>query len=345
MTFTATAWYRLSVTTPAILCHALTKEYQSSKKEPGFWGTVRSFTSPHTIKVKAVSDFNVEIQPGEIVGLLGPNGAGKTTIMKMLSGIVAPTGGIAQVLGFEPFKRAKEFRKRIALVMGQKTQLWWDIPAYDSFQLLQRYYEVSDRDFKERVETLGTLLGVTHLFTTHLRRLSLGERMKMELMACLLHKPDLCFLDEPTIGLDVVAQKQIRDFFKEYQRVHRTTIVLTSHYMADIDALCPRIVLVLGGRKRFDGPIREFERILGREKFVSLVFSEPVDQQHSLWQGLNPQWEPHGLAVELQIDESQLRDTSIKILSQFPVVDYSTEKMPIERVLKALMTNPKLLPE
>lgn len=333
------------MTTPAILCQSLTKEYLSTRKEPGFLGTIRSFVSPEKKKVTAVSDFNLSIEQGEIVGLLGPNGAGKTTLMKMLSGIVNPSSGSAHVLGFEPFKRAKEFRKRISLVMGQKTQLWWDIPAYDSFLLLQRYYEVSNKDFKERVEMLGALLGVTHLFTTHLRRLSLGERMKMELMACLLHNPDLCFLDEPTIGLDVVAQKQIRDFFKEYQKTHKTTVILTSHYMADIDALCPRIVLVLGGHKRFDGPIRSFERILGRDKFVSLVFSEPVDQQHSIWQGLNPQWAPHGLAVELQIVEEKLRDTSIEILSRFPVVDYSTEKMPIERVLKALMANPNLLPE
>lgn len=333
------------MTTPAILCQALTKEYLSTRKEPGFLGTIRSFVSPEKKKVTAVSDFNLTIEQGEIVGLLGPNGAGKTTLMKMLSGIVNPSSGSAKVLGYEPFKRAKEFRKRIALVMGQKTQLWWDIPAYDSFLLLQRYYEVSNKDFKERVEMLGALLGVTHLFTTHLRRLSLGERMKMELMACLLHNPDLCFLDEPTIGLDVVAQKQIRDFFKEYQKSHKTTVILTSHYMADIDALCPRIVLVLGGHKRFDGLIRDFERILGRDKFVSLIFSEPVDQRHSIWEGLNPQWAPHGLAVELQIVEEKLREKSIEILSRFPVVDYSTEKMPIERVLKALMTNPNLLPE
>jgi ABC-2 type transport system ATP-binding protein len=329
----------------AVSCHALCKNYRSSKKAPGFLGTLKSFISPTHLTVAAVKDFSFTVQPGEIVGLLGPNGAGKTTLMKMLTGIVAPSAGHVRVLGYEPFTRPKEFRRRIALVMGQKTQLWWDIPAFDSFQLLQQYYEIPDREFRERVEMLGTLLGVTHLFHIHLRRLSLGERMKMELMACLLHKPELLFLDEPTIGLDVVAQKQIRDFFKEYQRVSNTTILLTSHYMADIEALCPRIVLVLGGQKRFDGPIRDFERILGREKFVSLIFSQPVDQSAAIWQSLRPQWDPSGLAVELQIAEEQLRETSIQILSQFPVVDYSTEKLPIERVMKALLTNPNLLPE
>jgi ABC-2 type transport system ATP-binding protein len=333
------------VTHPAILCQNLTKSYHSSKKAPGFRGTVKSFFAPERVTISAIKDFSLQIQPGEIVGLLGPNGAGKTTLMKMLTGIVAPTSGQASVLGFEPFKRPKEFRKRIALVMGQKTQLWWDIPAYDSFQLLRAYYEVPHKEFKERVDMFGSLLGVSHLFHVHLRRLSLGERMKMELMACLLHSPELLFLDEPTIGLDVVAQKQIRDFFQEYQRHHKTTIILTSHYMADIDALCPRIVLVLGGRKRFDGAIRDFERILGREKFVSLSFAKPVDQSHPLWSGLKPEWDSSGTSVELQIAEESIRDVSIKILSEFPVVDYATEKMPIERVLKALMTNPKLLPE
>ncbi len=333
------------VNTNAIFCQSLSKDYQSSRKEPGLRGTIQSFLKPNIIRVPAVSDFDLQIAPGEIVGLLGPNGAGKTTLIKMLTGIVAPSRGTARVLGFEPFKRPREFRKKIALVMGQKTQLWWDIPAFDSFQLLQRYYEIPSSEFKVRVDMLGSLLGVTNLFHVHIRKLSLGERMKMELMACLLHSPDLCFLDEPTIGLDIIAQKQIREFFKEYQQLHKTTIILTSHYMADIEALCPRIVLVLGGRKRFDGSIHEFEGILGREKFVTLFFSQPVDQGHQIWLNLKPQWDPSGVSVELQIAESELRQRSIEIFSHFPVIDYSTEKLPIERVLKALLLNPQLLPE
>lgn len=330
--------------TSVISCQSLTKEYLSTRKEPGLLGTLRSFVSQHRVTVRAVQDFNLEVGTGEIVGLLGPNGAGKTTLIKMLTGIVAPSHGIARVLGYEPFRRPKDFRRRISLVMGQKTQLWLDIPAYDSFQLLQRYYEVPEDQFTRRVHSLGEMLGVRHLFHTHIRRLSLGERMKMELMACLLHNPDLCILDEPTIGLDVVAQKHIRDFFKAYQRENKTTIILTSHYMADIEALCPRIVLVLGGRKRFDGTIGDFERVLGREKFVSMSFGEPVDRTHPLWEGLNPQWGEEGTSVELQIEEGALRERSIAILSTFPVVDYSTEKLPIERVLKTLLANPHLLP-
>jgi ABC-2 type transport system ATP-binding protein len=330
---------------PAISCLHLNKTYKSARKQPGLLGTLRAFVKPNIAQVNAISDFNLRVNQGEIVGLLGPNGAGKTTLIKMLAGIVAPTSGDAYVLGYKPFERAKEFRRQIALVMGQKTQLWWDIPAYDSFELLKSYYEVPNDIFKKRLTSMGEILGVTHLFYTHVRKLSLGERMKMELMACLLHEPRLCFLDEPTIGLDVVAQKQIRDFFKTYQREHRTTFILTSHYMADIEALCPRIVLVLGGRKRFDGSIRDFEQILGKDKFVSLTFKEPVSQTDPIWQDLGAKWDSSGFAVELQIQEQQLREKSIEILSRFPVVDYATEKLPIERVLKTLLSDPHLLPE
>ena len=330
---------------PAISCLHLNKTYKSARKQPGFLGAIRAFVKPNIAQVNAISDFNLRVNQGEIVGLLGPNGAGKTTLIKMLAGIVAPTSGDAYVLGYKPFERAKEFRRQIALVMGQKTQLWWDIPAYDSFELLKSYYEVPNDIFQKRLTSMGEILGVTHLFHTHVRKLSLGERMKMELMACLLHEPNLCFLDEPTIGLDVVAQKQIRDFFKTYQREHRTTFILTSHYMADIEALCPRIVLVLGGRKRFDGSIRDFEQILGKDKFVSLTFKEPVSQTDPIWQDLGAKWDSSGLAVELQIQEQQLRKKSIEILSRFPVVDYATEKLPIERVLKTLLSDPHLLPE
>lgn len=329
----------------AIKSLQLHKAYKSTRKQPGLIGALRTFVKPDITQVDAISDFNLQVAQGEIVGLLGPNGAGKTTLIKMLAGIVAPTSGEVSVLGYKPFQRAKDFRRKIALVMGQKTQLWWDIPAFDSFELLKSYYEVPKDVFQKRLGFMGEILGVTHLFHTHVRKLSLGERMKMELMACLLHEPRLCFLDEPTIGLDVVAQKQIRDFFKTYQREHKTTFILTSHYMADIEALCPRIVLVLSGRKRFDGSIRDFEQILGKDKFVSLTFAEPVLQTDPIWRDLNAKWDTSGLAVELRIKEECLREKSIDILSRFPVVDYATEKLPIERVLKTLLNDPHLLPE
>ncbi|MEZ0369338.1 MAG: ATP-binding cassette domain-containing protein, partial [Candidatus Sericytochromatia bacterium] len=235
--------------------------------------------------------------------------------------------------------------RRIALVMGQKSQLWWDIPAMDSFLLLQKYYEIEDAAFRKRLGELTELLSVAELLRVHVRKLSLGERMKMELMACLLHQPEILFLDEPTIGLDLVAQNKIRAFILAYQREHGTTVILTSHYMADVDALCQRIVLVLGGRKRFDGGIREFEAVLGKQKYVSVDFSAPVDPGLAIWQPLDPQWNEESTRVELRIPEAQLRELGIAILQDFPVSDFSTEKLPIERVMNQLLSDPQLLPE
>lgn len=327
-----------------IRCEHLAKNFRRYRKAPGILGSLKSFISRSMEDVPAVKEFSAVIEANEIVGLLGPNGAGKTTIMKMLSGIIAPSSGSASVLGFTPFDRSKQFRRQIALVMGQKSQLWWDIPAYDSFLLLQSYYEISDADFSRNVNELGELLGVSGLFRTHVRKLSLGERMKMELMACLLHSPRVLFLDEPTIGLDVVAQRNMRDFLRNYQRLHRTTILLTSHYMADVDALCDRIILLLDGQKRFDGTKEAFGRILGRKKFVCISFQSAVDPQHAVFQGLPAVWSSGNTEVELRIDEEQVRERTAAILSGLPVRDFATQTLPIERVMTELLSNPSLLP-
>lgn len=327
----------------AILCQSLAKDFRHTHKEPGLKGSIKSFFVRNYERKPAVIDFDLQIEPGEIVGLLGPNGAGKTTLMKMFTGIIVPSRGQLQILGHTPHKREIAFRRKIALVMGQKSQLWWDIPAMDSFMLLQKYYEIPEPDFKRRLGTLTELLEVERLLKVHVRKLSLGERMKMELMASLLHQPEIVFLDEPTIGLDLVAQKNIRDFILAWQRDHRTTVILTSHYMADVDALCKRIVLVLAGGKRFDGPIREFESVLGKQKFVSVDFESPVDRQLSLWQGLDASWNDDGTHVELRITEDQLRSTAAAILEALPVTSLSMEKLPIERVMNELLANPQLL--
>src|SRR5690606_35893830 len=202
----------------------------------------------------------------------GPNGAGKTTLMKMFTGIVVPSHGELQVLGYRPFDREKDFRKRIALVMGQKSQLWWDIPAMDSLLLIKAYYEIPNDAFNERVEEMASLLGVKELLHVHVRKLSLGERMKLELMASLMHRPDILFLDEPTIGLDLVAQDAIRSFIKSYHERYKPTVILTSHYMQDVQALCSRLVLIMDGKKTFDGAIKDFEKILGSDKTVTFTF-------------------------------------------------------------------------
>jgi ABC-2 type transport system ATP-binding protein len=316
----------------------LTKNFRIYSKSPGILGSLKSFVRREYRLTQAVSDFELKIEAGEFVGLLGPNGAGKTTLMKMFTGIIVPSTGTLRVAGFTPSRREIAFRQNIALVMGQKSQLWWDIPAMDSLILLQRYYDIADAKFRQRVGELSELLGVKDQLQVHVRKLSLGERMKMELMASLLHDPKVIFLDEPTIGLDVVAQKNIRHFLLEYQRKNGTTIILTSHYMADVAALCSRIVLILGGRKHFDGPIREFEGILGNEKSLSLRFSQVVDRQDPVWTALDPQWSEDQLGVELRIPEAKLRETAASILNRFPVVDLSSEKIPIERVMETLLT-------
>jgi ABC-2 type transport system ATP-binding protein len=319
----------------------LSKKFVSTKKKPGFLGAMESLVYREKVEKFAVSDFSLDIAPGEVIGLLGPNGAGKTTLMKMFTGIIVPSSGELEILGMRPSERAIEFRKNIALVMGQKSQLWWDIPAMDSFLLLQKYYEIPPEQFRSRVDTMANLLGVKDLLHIHVRRLSLGERMKMELMASLLHSPKVIFLDEPTIGLDLVAQENIRQFILDYHQEHKTTLILTSHYMADVQALCKRLVLIFDGKKAYDGPIKSFERILGNEKSVSFVFSSPIEQ--TLWSQYSPKWSEDKTQVELLVPEHELKELALNVLSNHPVTEFNTEKMPIEKVMKTLMNNPEIL--
>lgn len=328
-----------------IACRGLGKDFRQYSKDPGILGSLRSFVRRSYQIKPAIRAFDLEIERGEMVGLLGPNGAGKTTLMKMFSGIIVPSYGSLEVLSHVPFHREQAFRKKIALVMGQKSQLWWDIPAMDSFELLQRYYEIPVRDFKKRLNTLSALLAVEPLLKVHVRKLSLGERMKMELMACLLHQPEVLFLDEPTIGLDLVAQRNIRDFIAAYQIENKTTVILTSHYMADVEALCSRIVLVLGGSKRYDGSIENFSGMLGREKYVSVSFQEAVSKDAAQLEAFDPQWNESATRVDLRIPEDGLREAAIDILRRLPVSEFSMEKMPIERVMSTLLSQPHLLRE
>lgn len=325
-----------------ISAKSLTKQFVSYKKLPGLKGAFASLWKREAVTKKAVEAFDLEIPKGQIVGLLGPNGAGKTTLMKMFTGIIVPSHGELEVLGHRPFDRDKEFRKRIALVMGQKSQLWWDIPAMDSLHLIKAYYEIPDSDFNQRVEEMANLLNVKDLLHIHVRRLSLGERMKLELMASLLHQPEILFLDEPTIGLDLVAQDAIRDFIKNYHAAYNPTVILTSHYMQDVQALCSRLVLIMGGKKAFDGALKDFEKILGNDKTVTFSFASAVSNR-DFFASYAPKWDERGQSVELALSVDKLREVSTEVLKQFDVVDFQTEKMPIERVMKELMLRPELL--
>lgn len=320
-----------------ITCNKLSKKFRSYKKQPGLKGALLSFFKRKYTDKYALKDVSLNISKGEFVGLLGPNGAGKTTLMKMMTGIINPSEGELNVLGHTPHERKIPFRKKIALVMGQKSQLWWDIPAMDSLILLQKYYEIPKNVFEEKLEKLATLLDVKRILHIHVRKLSLGERMKLELISCLLHDPEVIFLDEPTIGLDLVSQKNIRQFLRDYQAQTGCTVVLTSHYMADVEALCERIILVVDGKIAFDGAINKFQNLLGTEKHVSCTFDHAVDTGLEIWQSLSPEWSHENKQVELRVKESDFKNIGAQILKDFPVINFVTEKMPIERVMADLI--------
>src|SRR5437016_10701988 len=240
---------------PIIQATGLTKVYRVSQKQPGFFGSLRGLIRRQTKEVRAVDGVHFTIEPGEMVAFLGPNGAGKTTTLKMLAGLIYPTSGSAHVLGFVPWDRLDAFRRRFSLVMGQKNQLWWDLPAADSFQLHREIYSLQRDAFTRVLGQLTELFGVGALLKQPVRELSLGERMKMELIAALLHQPQLLLLDEPTIGLDVVAQVTIQKCLKEYNARRGVTMLLTSHYMRDVEALCSRVLVITHGKVIHDGPL------------------------------------------------------------------------------------------
>src|SRR5260370_15188519 len=252
----------------------LSKIYRVFQKKEVLCGAVRGLFRREYKEVRAVDDVSFTIEPGEIVGFLGPNGAGKTTTLKMLSGLIFPTTGSARVLGFVPWDRADAFRRQFSLVMGQKNQLWWDLPAADSFQLHREIYSLPADQFQRTLEELTEMFGVGDLTRQPVRELSLGERMKMELIAALLHQPKLLLLDEPTIGLDVVAQFTIQKCLREYNAQRGVTILLTSHYMRDVEALCPRVLVITHGRLVYDGLLAGITEQFGQSKLVKLQFAD-----------------------------------------------------------------------
>ena len=243
-----------------IIVNNLTKVYRVHEKPEGFKNSIIDLFARRYVDKVAVDGVSFQVGRGEIVGLLGENGAGKTTTLKMLTGILYPTSGAASVAGYEPTQRKKAFLKKISFVMGNKTDVNWDLPAVDTFRYQQLVYEIPDAQYKTNLAALSGLLGVDHLLNTQIRRLSLGERMKMELINSFLYTPEIVFLDEPTIGLDLASQISIRTFLKEYRRKRNTTVVITSHYMDDIEETCDRVILLTGGKKAFDGDVAEIKR-------------------------------------------------------------------------------------
>ena len=255
----------------------IVKNFSYYKKDIGLKSSIRNLFHREELIKEAVKGISFEVQEGEIVGFLGPNGAGKTTTLKMLSGILFPTGGTATVMGYVPWERKNEFKKSFSIVMGQKSQLWWDLPANESLYLNKHIYEIPDAQYNRTIEELSELLDVKDLLKVQVRRLSLGERMKMELIASLIHKPRVMFLDEPTIGLDIISQKRIRDFIKYYNQETKTTVILTSHYMNDIEDLCKRTIIINEGRVVYDGELASVNGIFSGKKIIKIQLSDKVE--------------------------------------------------------------------
>ena len=284
-------------------------------------------------EVKAVAGIDLEVEQGEFVAFLGPNGAGKTTTLKLLSGVINPTSGTANVMGFVPWQRKNEYRRRFALVMGQKNQLWWDLPAQESYRLHQQIYGVPSSQFDATLAELTDLLDVQRLLGQPVRELSLGERMKMELIAALLHRPEVLFLDEPTIGLDVIAQHNIQEFLRYYQEKRKITILLTSHYMKDVAALCRRVVIIANGRIEYDGSLAGVIDQFSGHKIVTFEFA---DGHHPNLATLGEVVEETWPKVQLRIKRSDVPRVLAEVLRDNPIEDVSVEDIPLEQVIAKL---------
>jgi ABC-2 type transport system ATP-binding protein len=316
---------------PAIETRQLTKVYRTYKKKPGFAGAVSGLFRRHYEEVRAVDGVSFSIEEGEFVGFLGPNGAGKTTVLKMLSGLLNPTSGDATVLGFTPWHRKDAMKRQISLLMGQKNALWWDLPARESLELNRAIYGISEKQYRDIVESLTTLLDVKDKLDVAVRELSLGERMKMELISALLHAPRVLFLDEPTIGLDVTSQQKVRDFLRSYNREHQIVTMLTSHYMEDIEALCRRVIIIDHGRTFFDGPLADIVDRFATHKIIGLTFSEPPECDFA---DAGEIVEQDARNVKLRVPRARVTDVAREILASCRVHDISVTDPPVEEVIR-----------
>ena len=321
---------------PAIQVHQLAKSYRVYQKKEGLLAAVGGLFYREHREVEAVRGIDLTVEPGEFVAFLGPNGAGKTTTLKLLSGVITPTSGTATVLGYVPWERAHAYRRRFALVMGQKNQLWWDLPAQESFRLHQKIYQVPPDQFARTVGELTEMLGVGRLLGQPVRELSLGERMKMELIAALLHAPDVLFLDEPTIGLDVVAQHKIQKFLKEHQQRRGTTVLFTSHYMKDVAALCRRVVIIAQGKIEYDGSLAGIVDRFSRHKLVTLLLAD--GEPTADWGEYGHVVELNPPRVQLKIDRSEVPAALAAVLGRFSIQDVSVEDPPLEEVIADLFS-------
>lgn len=328
---------------PAIEVAGLTKAFRTYKKQPGIGGALRGLLRRTYEQTLAVKDVSFAIEPGELVGFLGPNGAGKTTTLKMLAGLLYPSAGSARVLGYVPWQRQDGYRRQFALLLGQKNQLWWDLPASESLELNAQIYGIPRAVLDRRVGEMSELLAVRDKLNVSVRELSLGERMKMELIASLLHEPKVLFLDEPTIGLDVVSQKIVREFLREHNAKHGTTILLTSHYMADIQELCARVIIIDHGTIFFDGQLSQIVDRFADSKLVTIQCEGGADcsPQHLAKYGEVVEQYPG--RVRLNVKRDRVIAVCKALLDELPVSDIDIQEVPIEEVIRRIFARKDVL--
>jgi ABC-2 type transport system ATP-binding protein len=317
----------------------LKKTYRVYRKREGLWASVKGLFRRDYHLVQAVAGVTFQIEQGEMVAFLGPNGAGKTTTLKLLSGLIYPTSGRATVLGYVPWKREIPYRRRFALVMGQKNQLWWDLPAQESFRLHKEIYRIEPGDFDRRLDELTSLLEVGKLVGQPVRELSLGERMRMELIAALLHRPDLLLLDEPTIGLDVVSQRKVQDFLQFYQAQQRLTVLLTSHYMKDVQALCRRAIIINEGEIKHDGSLGEIVDRFSTYKVIELLFAG--DSRPEGLERFGEVFDESFPRAKIKVPRNQVPEILSALLSEYSLEDVGVHDRPLEEAIAEIFTTTK----
>ena len=319
---------------PALHCESLSKTYRVPERDPGLWNAAKSLFHRRTRDVEAVKDVSFDVAPGEIVGFLGPNGAGKTTALKMLSGLLNPSAGNVRVLDFEPFRRQREFLRQITLVMGNRNQLVWDLPVADSFERNRAIYRLDRVQYEQTLEELTDLLDLSDLLRKPARNLSLGERMKCEIAVALLHRPQVLFLDEPTLGLDVTMQRRIRTFVAQYNQRVGATVLLTSHYMADVEALCERVVVIHHGQLLFDGALADLVRRFSPHKTIVV----DLDREGLDLSSYSDTITVDGSRVTLLVPKADTAQVTGRLLADLPVIDLTVEEPPIEEVIEQVFS-------